>query len=310
MNDFLEKFLYPQNKYTDVDVLEEEEIIKKFDSVISHIGKIVTHGNFHGSIEHYFNLVNSTAKLQNDEALLTLIDYKYEQIVSLNSEPFQPMNDFLEKFLNPQNKFTGTVRAKAAKIIDFLGVYNLLTEMPRNIELKAILRNFDATVAQAQRFCFGQTPQILKQFVSYFVSHNGRISLREFLEPESTHADLLFYEIPEVNDESEGPKVSTFVTTEILDVKNLKETLQLSMGVRGSLKKTRYLFIHEQIRIHLDRVEDLGDFIEIEVRLDETQETLDGYRTAEYFMTQLGIPKEDFIEGAYIDKLIEGMDDD
>uniref|UniRef100_A0AC35EXT9 CYTH domain-containing protein n=1 Tax=Panagrolaimus sp. PS1159 TaxID=55785 RepID=A0AC35EXT9_9BILA len=292
------------------DVLEDEDIIKKFDYVVSHICKIVTHGNFHGSIEHYFDLVEATATLQADEALLTLIDYKYEQIVSLYSDRYRPMRNFAEKFLNHENKFSDVVRAKAAKIIDFLGVYNLLADMPKHVELKAILRNFDLTFSQAQQFCFGQTPQILKQFVSYFVSHNGRISLREFLdEPESTHADLLFYEIPETDDVT-GLKISEFVKTEILDVKNLKECLQLSMGIRGSLKKTRYLFIHEQIRIHLDRVEDLGDFIEIEVRLNENENAVNGYQTAEYFMAQLGILKDDFIEGAYIDKLIESIDND
>uniref|UniRef100_A0A914Q280 Uncharacterized protein n=1 Tax=Panagrolaimus davidi TaxID=227884 RepID=A0A914Q280_9BILA len=291
------------------DVLEDEDIIKKFDYVVSHICKIVTHGNFQGSIEHFFDLVEVTATLQADEALLTLIDYKYEQIVSLYSDRYQPMRYFAEKFLNHENKFSDVVRAKAAKIIDFLGVYNLLADMPKHVELKAILRNFDLTFSQAQQFCFGQIPQILKQFVSYFVSHNGRISLREFLEPESTHADLLFYEIPEADDVT-GLKISEFVKTEILDVKNLKECLQLSMGIRGSLKKTRYLFIHEQIRIHLDRVEDLGDFIEIEVRLNENENAINGYQTAEYFMTQLGISKDDFIEGAYIDKLIESIDND
>lgn len=38
-----------------------------------------------------------------------------------------------------------------------------------------------------------------------------------------------------------------------------------SNGIRGVLIKERYLFLYKQTRIHLDKVEGLGDFMELEV---------------------------------------------
>lgn len=38
------------------------------------------------------------------------------------------------------------------------------------------------------------------------------------------------------------------------------------MGIKGEVKKARTLFIFERTRIHIDSVDGLGDFMELEVR--------------------------------------------
>ena len=40
------------------------------------------------------------------------------------------------------------------------------------------------------------------------------------------------------------------------------------MGVKGEVRKRRHLFIYEQTRIHVDEVEGLGNFMELEVRFN------------------------------------------
>lgn len=37
------------------------------------------------------------------------------------------------------------------------------------------------------------------------------------------------------------------------------------MGVLGEVRKRRILFLHEQTRIHIDDVEGIGTFVELEV---------------------------------------------
>lgn len=37
------------------------------------------------------------------------------------------------------------------------------------------------------------------------------------------------------------------------------------MGIKGEVKKERYLAMYEQTRIHIDTVEGLGNFMELEV---------------------------------------------
>ena len=41
--------------------------------------------------------------------------------------------------------------------------------------------------------------------------------------------------------------------------------LSLALDVRGVVKKTRYLYMVGQTRVHVDQVDNLGDFMELEV---------------------------------------------
>jgi adenylate cyclase class IV len=61
----------------------------------------------------------------------------------------------------------------------------------------------------------------------------------------------------------------------------------------------------ERTRIHLDRVEGLGDFIELEVVLSEGEPAEAGVNVARELLAKLGIPPEQLIEGAYVDLLRE-----
>jgi len=83
----------------------------------------------------------------------------------------------------------------------------------------------------------------------------------------------------------------------------LQTALRLALGVRGIVRKTRYLYLSGQTRIHLDDVEGLGQFMELEVVLRDGQSDAEGQTIAEELMTRLGVRKEDLLEGAYMDLL-------
>lgn len=59
--------------------------------------------------------------------------------------------------------------------------------------------------------------------------------------------------------------MSKYTISEVIDAENLKKTLAEALGVKASVKKRRLLFLVGQTRIHVDQVEGLGNFMELEV---------------------------------------------
>ncbi|RUS86407.1 hypothetical protein EGW08_005857 [Elysia chlorotica] len=94
-----------------------------------------------------------------------------------------------------------------------------------------------------------------------------------------------------------------------LKLRCIKKVLANAMGIKGEVIKTRHLIMHEQTRIHIDDVQGLGHFMELEVQLREEQTVEDGEKIAEGIMQELGIVKADLIDGAYMDLLLENRPD-
>ena len=167
--------------------------------------------------------------------------------------------------------------------------------MPTNIEIKA--RVSDMVGLQARAEAISDTPvRVIPQEDTFFHTPNGRLKLRQ-LQPDQ--AQLVYYERPD----QDGPKRSNYHIFETNDPQGLKTALRMALGVRGVVRKTRYLYLAGQTRIHLDDVEGLGQFMELEVVLREGQSDAEGQAVAEDLMARLGIHKEDLLEGAYMDLL-------
>lgn len=167
--------------------------------------------------------------------------------------------------------------------------------MPANIEIKARARDFEGIKSQAEGL--SDTPvQIIPQEDIFFNVEKGRLKLR-ILSPD--RAQLIFYTRPD----QEGPKRSEYHLTHSSDPVNLKRVLELAYGIRGVVRKTRYLYLVGQTRVHLDDVEGLGRFMELEVVLEEGQSDAEGQKVAEELMTALGVERGDLIDGAYMDLL-------
>jgi predicted adenylyl cyclase CyaB len=73
--------------------------------------------------------------------------------------------------------------------------------------------------------------------------------------------------------------------------------------VVGRVRKNRTLFIAGRTRIHLDIVENLGHFLELEVVLREDESTDVGVREAHELMQRLGVTPSQLIDRAYVDLL-------
>jgi len=169
--------------------------------------------------------------------------------------------------------------------------------MPANIEIKARARDF-ADLRQRAEALSDSPVQVIPQEDTFFHTIRGRLKLRQ-LAPE--RGQLVYYERPD----QDGPKRSNYHIFETSDPSGLKATLSLALGVRGVVRKTRYLYLVGQTRVHLDEVEGLGEFMELEVVLRPEQSDAEGQAIAHDLMTRLGVREEDLLEGAYMD-LLEG----
>jgi len=83
----------------------------------------------------------------------------------------------------------------------------------------------------------------------------------------------------------------------------LREALARACGVAGRVRKQRWLLLAGATRIHLDRVDGLGDFMELEVVLADGQSDAEGTAAAEALMQALGLAGAERVAGAYLDLL-------
>ncbi len=165
--------------------------------------------------------------------------------------------------------------------------------MPANIEIKA--RVHDVNDFRERAASFSDTPvERIPQEDVFFHAPRGRLKLR-VLAPDS--GQLVYYTRPD----RPGPKRSDYRICATGQPKEMISLLSTALGVKGIVRKTRYLFLAGQTRIHLDEVEGLGAFMELEVMLRPGQPDDEGVAIAESLMRRLGIRPDDLIEGAYLD---------
>ena len=166
--------------------------------------------------------------------------------------------------------------------------------MPRNIEIKAKIRDFDRLKQRVEQI--SDTPvEVIPQTDTFFQTPQGRLKLRELTD----RGELIYYERLDAT----GPKQSNYFISRTNTPELLAEVLTRALGVRGVVRKQRLFYLAGKTRIHLDRVEGLGDFLEFEVVLDIEDTPADGERIATELMQTLGIEETDLVEGAYIDLL-------
>jgi adenylate cyclase class 2 len=129
--------------------------------------------------------------------------------------------------------------------------------MPVNLELKASItkKGMALKIAEILR---AKKIGVLRQLDTYFNVANGRLKLREMAGGRN---ELIYYRRPNRS----GARYSQYSVVSIQDSKSVKNLLTSALGVRTVVRKRRTLFIYRNSRIHIDSVEGLGDYLEIEV---------------------------------------------
>ncbi|KGD90789.1 adenylate cyclase [Achromobacter sp. RTa] len=167
--------------------------------------------------------------------------------------------------------------------------------MARNVEIKARVDSLDAIEPLAAAMS-GQEPVAIAQDDTFFACANGRLKLRAFADGTG---ELIFYR----RSDAAGPKESFYVISRTDAPDTLREALTLAYGTVGRVRKQRRLYMAGRTRIHLDLVEGLGEFLELEVVLREGETPDAGMEEARSLMAGLGVAPEQLVSGAYVDLL-------
>ncbi len=129
---------------------------------------------------------------------------------------------------------------------------------------------------------------------TFFTCRDGRLKLREL---GGGRSELIWYR----RDDLAGSKRSEYLVTPVADAESLRALLDRAFGTTQVVEKTRRLFLVGQTRVHLDEVEGLGSFMELEVVLRDGQPESEGHCLAADLMRRLGIAASDLVVGAYAD---------
>ncbi|CAL7948294.1 unnamed protein product [Xylocopa violacea] len=165
----------------------------------------------------------------------------------------------------------------------------------RNIEIKANIDSPEHKISKIKQLTDDECT-IIEQHDTFFKVPEGRLKLRKFKDGSG---ELLYY----MRTDTMGPKLCNYEKA-VLDSQacaSIAKILTASNGCIGTVKKTRKLYMIDQTRVHVDNVEGLGDFLELEVVLTDEQDTETGEKIAQDLMTKLEIKDQDLIACAYID---------
>jgi predicted adenylyl cyclase CyaB len=166
--------------------------------------------------------------------------------------------------------------------------------MPTNLEIKARINNPNEAYEVARNLP-AKFAGILIQTDTYYNTPNGRLKLREVKDGKS---ELIFYS----RDEHSKYRLSDYHAKEISESSDLKLIFEKAFGVRGKVIKKRDLFIYQGIRIHIDKVESLGNFIEFEIPIISSNE--EASKAMNFLIQKFSVQESDLVQNSYIDLMV------
>ena len=170
-----------------------------------------------------------------------------------------------------------------------------------NIEIKARCANPQAIrdILQSQGADFHG---IDHQTDTYFNVSRGRLKLRE----GNIENALVYYE----REDQQGPKQSHVILYPTTPRGVLKEVLATSLGILVVVKKRREIYFIDNVKFHLDTVDGLGVFAEIEaIDKDGTVGRERLLAQCHAFLGMLQITPDDLVAVSYSDLLLQGTID-
>jgi adenylate cyclase, class 2 len=135
------------------------------------------------------------------------------------------------------------------------------------------------------------------QIDTYFKVPAGRLKLRE----GNIENALIHYE----REDKSGPKQSDILLYEVTENSSvLKAILTKTLGVLTVVDKKRQIFFIKNVKFHLDNVQNLGTFVEIEA-IDSTGTVTAAALKAQcdYYLALFGIKEADLLSHSYSDML-------
>jgi homotetrameric cytidine deaminase len=164
----------------------------------------------------------------------------------------------------------------------------------RNVELKAM----DPDPARSLATCRelgAEDKGIVRQRDTYFRARSGRLKLRV---QEPGGATLIQYDRPD----AAAARESRYRLTAVSDPDELRASLDAALGTLVVVAKQRRLLLWDGVRIHLDTVEGLGSFVELEGVAPPESDLADEQEKVARLRAALGI--EEILTDSYSDRLL------
>jgi len=168
--------------------------------------------------------------------------------------------------------------------------------MPRHVEIKARIPSVEALLPQARLLADDEHPQLIHQDDTFFAVPQGRLKLRVFGDGSG---ELIHDQQPD----GDGPRPAEGRMAPVPEPESLREVLAGACGLLGRVRKERLLLLAGPVRIHLDRVAGLGDFVELQVSLADGQPEAAASALADEVMQRLGLAPAQRVRGSYLDLL-------
>ena len=167
-----------------------------------------------------------------------------------------------------------------------------------NVEIKARCTDHDA-VRSALKRLGSRKVGVDHQIDTYFRVPEGRLKLRE----GGIENSLIHYERPDQS----GPKTSDVLLYRVDPDPSLKAVLSRALGVLVVVDKHREIHFVDNVKIHLDEVDGLGTFLEIEaIDADGSRSEAELQAQCEAFMADFGVKEGDLLDVSYSDMLLKG----
>jgi predicted adenylyl cyclase CyaB len=176
--------------------------------------------------------------------------------------------------------------------------------MALNVELKARDPDPDRSL-EASLALGAEDHGWLHQLDTYFVVTHGRLKLREHPEGhrQDGTAELIYYERSDQAIERE----SNYRLVPSADPNGLKQALAAALGVKVAVRKTRRLLLWRGVRIHLDQVDGLGNFIELEAVAEADSDLSREYEKIAELRHALAITDQRILATGYSDELLRAQ---
>ena len=126
--------------------------------------------------------------------------------------------------------------------------------MPRNLELKVPCHSFDKIIKILEQIKADYIGELIQKDV-YYKINSGLLKLRI----ENGEQSLIKY----IRDETGKDRWSDFHVIKFSDV-DAEGFFREIFSIETIVEKNRLVYIYDNTRIHLDKVKDLGEFLELE----------------------------------------------
>lgn len=138
------------------------------------------------------------------------------------------------------------------------------------------------------------------QIDTYFRVPQGRLKLRQ----GNIECALIQYHRPN----EAGPKHSSIAYYQPLPERSadLRQTLDAALGILVVVDKKRHIYFIDNVKFHVDEVQGLGSFVEIEaIDRDGTLGLAHLQQQCAHYQQALSIQAEDLVSVSYSDLLLE-----